>query len=222
MIHDSAVREGERPVTEIVAGLRWSVGSRRLAPTTSPREPFLDLLVHGQDIAPRSAGRARCPCRRPRRRRRRMDQALSAPPRGGLWGAERAGETWTGVTTPGGIFRLSSGPLTPSRHMSDEVERHNGLVGAADGAVTVMTGSASGRARPVPPDAGPPCVSGRATWDRCCMRNVITGDDGPWSWAASVDGAEGRSRGTALHPRTVSRAFGDAICRALDAAGRCP
>jgi hypothetical protein len=201
MIHGSAVREGERPVTELVAGRRSIVGSRRLAPTTSPREPFLDLLVHGQDIAPRSAGRARCPARRPRRRRPRMDHALPAL---------------------GSIFRLSLGPFTQSRHMSDEVERHNGLVAVADGAVTVMTRSASGRSRPVPPDAGPPRVSGRATWHRCCMRNVITGDDGPWSWAASVDGAEGRSRGTALHPRTVSRALGDAICRALDAVGRCP
>ncbi|MFF9809719.1 maleylpyruvate isomerase family mycothiol-dependent enzyme [Streptomyces coeruleorubidus] len=51
MIHDSAVRQGERPVTEIVADLRSIVGSRRLAPTTSAREPLLDLLVHGQDIA---------------------------------------------------------------------------------------------------------------------------------------------------------------------------
>lgn len=51
MIHDSAVREAERPVAEIVANLRSTIGSRRLAPTTSPREPLLDLLVHGQDIA---------------------------------------------------------------------------------------------------------------------------------------------------------------------------
>ncbi|MFH8499008.1 maleylpyruvate isomerase family mycothiol-dependent enzyme [Streptomyces coeruleorubidus] len=51
MIHGSAVREGERPVTEIAADLRSIVGSRRLAPTTSPREPLIDLLVHGQDIA---------------------------------------------------------------------------------------------------------------------------------------------------------------------------
>ncbi|MES5817132.1 maleylpyruvate isomerase family mycothiol-dependent enzyme [Streptomyces sp. RG80] len=51
MIHDSAVREGERPVGEIVGNLRSIIGSRRLAPTTSPREPLIDLLVHGQDIA---------------------------------------------------------------------------------------------------------------------------------------------------------------------------
>lgn len=51
MIHDSAVREAELPVAEIVANLRSIIGSRRLAPTTSPREPLLDILVHGQDIA---------------------------------------------------------------------------------------------------------------------------------------------------------------------------
>lgn len=51
MIHDSAVREADRPVTEIVTNLRSTIGSRRLAPTTSPREPLIDLLVHGQDIA---------------------------------------------------------------------------------------------------------------------------------------------------------------------------
>ncbi|MFF4274905.1 maleylpyruvate isomerase family mycothiol-dependent enzyme [Streptomyces sp. NPDC001536] len=51
MIHDSAVREAQRPVAEIVATVRSTIGSRRLAPTTSPREPLLDLLVHGQDIA---------------------------------------------------------------------------------------------------------------------------------------------------------------------------
>ncbi|MFJ6390163.1 maleylpyruvate isomerase family mycothiol-dependent enzyme [Streptomyces sp. NPDC091972] len=50
MIHDSAVREAEQPVAAIVADLRSIVGSRRLAPTTSPHEPLLDLLVHGQDI----------------------------------------------------------------------------------------------------------------------------------------------------------------------------
>ncbi|MEU6378434.1 maleylpyruvate isomerase family mycothiol-dependent enzyme [Streptomyces sp. NPDC046909] len=51
MIHDSAVREAALPVEDIVGNLRSIVGSRRLAPTTSPREPLLDLLVHGQDIA---------------------------------------------------------------------------------------------------------------------------------------------------------------------------
>ncbi|MFF7641443.1 maleylpyruvate isomerase family mycothiol-dependent enzyme [Streptomyces canus] len=51
MIHDSAVREAQVPVAEIVANLRSIIGSRRLAPTTTPHEPLLDLLVHGQDIA---------------------------------------------------------------------------------------------------------------------------------------------------------------------------
>jgi uncharacterized protein (TIGR03083 family) len=51
LIHDSAVREAALPVTEIVGNLRSTVGSRRLAPTTTPREPLIDLLVHGQDIS---------------------------------------------------------------------------------------------------------------------------------------------------------------------------
>lgn len=50
LIHDTAVREAARPVGEIVSNLRGIVGSRRLAPTTTPREPLLDILVHGQDI----------------------------------------------------------------------------------------------------------------------------------------------------------------------------
>ncbi|MDG5806053.1 maleylpyruvate isomerase family mycothiol-dependent enzyme [Streptomyces ossamyceticus] len=51
MIHDSAVREAELPTAEVVTNLRSGTGSRRLAPVTTPREPLLDLLVHGQDIA---------------------------------------------------------------------------------------------------------------------------------------------------------------------------
>ncbi|AVH61135.1 MULTISPECIES: maleylpyruvate isomerase family mycothiol-dependent enzyme [Streptomyces] len=51
MIHDTAVRAAERPVAEIVSNLRSVIGSRRLAPGTTRREPLLDILVHGQDIA---------------------------------------------------------------------------------------------------------------------------------------------------------------------------
>ncbi|MBD0843165.1 maleylpyruvate isomerase family mycothiol-dependent enzyme [Streptomyces sp. TRM68416] len=51
MIHDTAVREAQRPVADIVANLRAIIGSRRLAPSTTPREPLIDILVHGQDIA---------------------------------------------------------------------------------------------------------------------------------------------------------------------------
>ncbi|WP_369249277.1 maleylpyruvate isomerase family mycothiol-dependent enzyme [Streptomyces sp. R41] len=51
MIHDTGIHEGQRPVTEIVANLRSIIGSRRLAPGTTRREPLLDILVHGQDIA---------------------------------------------------------------------------------------------------------------------------------------------------------------------------
>ncbi len=41
------------------------------------------------------------------------------------------------------------------------------------------------------------------------MRNVITGDDGPWSWATG-DGVEGCGTATLPHPPTVSRAHRDA------------
>ncbi|GGU09019.1 hypothetical protein ACH4HG_30075 [Streptomyces coeruleorubidus] len=53
------------------------------------------------------------------------------------------------------------------------------------------------------------------------MRNVITGDDGPWSWATG-DGVEGCGTDTVPHPRTVSRALGDVNGPALDAERRCP
>ncbi len=58
MIHDTAVKEARLPVEEIVANLRATIGSRRLAPSTTRREPLLDILVHGQDIA-RALGRQR-------------------------------------------------------------------------------------------------------------------------------------------------------------------
>jgi hypothetical protein len=51
MIHDSAVREAELPTAEIVTHLRSFIGSHCLAPLTRPREPLLDILVHGQDVA---------------------------------------------------------------------------------------------------------------------------------------------------------------------------
>ncbi|MER6672307.1 maleylpyruvate isomerase family mycothiol-dependent enzyme [Streptomyces sp. NPDC000983] len=51
LIHDTAVREARRPTAQIAANLRGLVGNRRLAPMTTPREPLIDILVHGQDIA---------------------------------------------------------------------------------------------------------------------------------------------------------------------------
>ncbi|MBB2986454.1 maleylpyruvate isomerase family mycothiol-dependent enzyme [Terracoccus luteus] len=49
---DLATRDrGKRPTTTIVAELRGTVGSRRLAPTTTWRDPLIDALVHSQDIA---------------------------------------------------------------------------------------------------------------------------------------------------------------------------
>ncbi|MBA2560867.1 MAG: maleylpyruvate isomerase family mycothiol-dependent enzyme [Propionibacteriales bacterium] len=52
MIHDTAVRRAAtQSPTQIIADLRSTVGSRRLAPTTFWRDPLLDILVHTQDIA---------------------------------------------------------------------------------------------------------------------------------------------------------------------------
>ena len=52
MVHDNAARRAAaRSEEQIVADLRSTVGSRRLAPTTFWRDPLLDLVVHTQDIA---------------------------------------------------------------------------------------------------------------------------------------------------------------------------
>ena len=68
MIHDSAgERARQRSTEQIVADLRGIVGSRKLAPGTFWRDPLLDIVVHGEDIArplrlpvdpPRAASRA--------------------------------------------------------------------------------------------------------------------------------------------------------------------
>ena len=50
MIHDTAVRQAERPVAEYPALLRAMIGSRRKAPFVSDLEPLIDQLVHGQDM----------------------------------------------------------------------------------------------------------------------------------------------------------------------------
>ena len=50
MIHDTAVRQAERPVEDYPVLLRSMVGSRRKAPFVSDLEPMLDQLVHGQDM----------------------------------------------------------------------------------------------------------------------------------------------------------------------------
>lgn len=52
MIHQTGVdRAATRTTDQVVADLRAIIGSRRLAPTTSWRDPLLDVLVHAQDIA---------------------------------------------------------------------------------------------------------------------------------------------------------------------------
>ncbi len=50
MIHDTAVRRAELPVTDYPVLLRAMVGSRRTAPFVSDVEPLIDQLVHGQDM----------------------------------------------------------------------------------------------------------------------------------------------------------------------------
>ena len=52
MIRTTALaRAAARTDAQIVADLRATVGSRRLVPMTFWRDPLLDILVHGQDIA---------------------------------------------------------------------------------------------------------------------------------------------------------------------------
>ncbi|GAA4988032.1 maleylpyruvate isomerase family mycothiol-dependent enzyme [Pseudonocardia tropica] len=56
MIRDTAVRHARLPVEQFAPRLRAMVGSRRTAPFVTPREPMVDVLCHGQDIA-RALGR---------------------------------------------------------------------------------------------------------------------------------------------------------------------
>jgi uncharacterized protein (TIGR03083 family) len=50
MIHQTAVRQAELPVSDYPRLLRAMVGSRRKAPFISELEPLIDQLVHGQDM----------------------------------------------------------------------------------------------------------------------------------------------------------------------------
>jgi len=50
MIHETAVRQAERPVADYPVLLRAMVGSRKKAPFVSDLEPLIDSLVHGQDM----------------------------------------------------------------------------------------------------------------------------------------------------------------------------
>lgn len=51
MIDATARRAAAKPVAELVADLRGTVGSRRLAPGQKLRDAVMDVLVHGQDVA---------------------------------------------------------------------------------------------------------------------------------------------------------------------------
>lgn len=51
MIRVTALRHAATPTDELVSALRGMVGSRRHAPGVSCREPLIDVLVHGQDVA---------------------------------------------------------------------------------------------------------------------------------------------------------------------------
>lgn len=49
--HSRSTSATTASATSLAAGAFTAPRTSRLAPTTSPREPLLDLLVHGQDIA---------------------------------------------------------------------------------------------------------------------------------------------------------------------------
>ncbi|SDF32843.1 TIGR03083 family protein [Lentzea fradiae] len=51
MVDQTARAEARRPVPEIVAELRGTVGRHRLAPGQTLKNALLDVLVHAQDIA---------------------------------------------------------------------------------------------------------------------------------------------------------------------------
>ncbi|UOY03327.1 maleylpyruvate isomerase family mycothiol-dependent enzyme [Blastococcus sp. PRF04-17] len=50
MIRDEALRAASLPQEEYPRRLRAMLGSRRTAPFLTPKQPLLDVLVHGQDI----------------------------------------------------------------------------------------------------------------------------------------------------------------------------
>ncbi|WP_369233173.1 maleylpyruvate isomerase family mycothiol-dependent enzyme [Streptomyces sp. R21] len=109
MIHDSAVREAALPVEETVANLRSIIGSRRLAPGTTPREPLLDVLVHGQDIA-LALGRDRVMPAIAARDAAERVWAMRFPPR--PWPLPRARLVATDVEWARGEGEEISGPIS--------------------------------------------------------------------------------------------------------------
>lgn len=51
MVDITARREAARPTAELIANMRATVGSQRLAPSQSVHNALLDILVHAQDLA---------------------------------------------------------------------------------------------------------------------------------------------------------------------------
>jgi len=117
MIREATLdRARERSDTQIVADLRGTVGSRRLAPGTFWRDPLLDIVVHGQDIA-RPLGRRIDPP---------PDAAHAAVewvwrrrfpffPGRQLHGVASWPRTWTGPEAPAPSFAGRCSPCSSSR-----------------------------------------------------------------------------------------------------------
>ncbi|MFF0203439.1 maleylpyruvate isomerase family mycothiol-dependent enzyme [Streptomyces sp. NPDC005017] len=133
MIHDTGVRDGGRPVAETVADLRSIIGSRRLAPTTTPREPLLDLLVHGQDIA-LALGRDRPMPLAPARDAADRVCTMRIPPR--PWPLPRARLVATDIDWSRGRGEEITGPIGALLLL---------LTGRTEAAAPHLTGLRSGR-----------------------------------------------------------------------------
>jgi uncharacterized protein (TIGR03083 family) len=128
MIHDTAVKEARLPVEEIVGNLRATIGSRRLAPSTTRREPLIDILVHGQDIA-LALGRER-----------------AMPPAAARDAAERV---WTIRFPP------RPWPLPRARLVATDIEWARGEEGAEiRGPISALLLVLTGRGRELPGEGG--------------------------------------------------------------------
>jgi len=137
MIRDSAIRRGRRPTAEIVATVRSTVGSRRLAPRTTVYDPLLDLLIHQQDIV-RPLGRHR-----------------DVPPAAAAAAATRVWE----MGFPFGAQRRSAG----LRLAATDVDWTVGEGAEVSGPIAALLLTLSGRTAALPELAGPGVERLRAT-----------------------------------------------------------